>query len=155
MAATVEKLLLGSQTSLLTTGMDALANNGLAISAAFDNTIGQAGDGYTLCDVELVAGFHTSADNDASPTANTGIPVWFLQAADGSNYEDGGTGTTPAKLPDVVFPLRAATGLQRIVRRCALPWGPMKALAKNDGTGKALNNTGNTLKIRPVTREMV
>jgi hypothetical protein len=149
MAAVVEKFLLGSVTSLLTTGLNSLANNSLAISSAFDNTIGQTGDGYTLCDLELVVTFGTN------PTANTGVSIWFLQTQDGTNYEDGGTSTTPARAPDVVFPVAVSTSAQRLIARALLPWGLMKVLLKNDGTGQAFAASGNTLKIRPVTREAV
>lgn len=149
MAATVEKFLLGSQTSLLTTGLNSLANNGLAISSAFDNTIGAAGDGYALCDLELVVTY------GSAPTAGTGVSVWLVGSQDGTNYEDGDASITPARLPDAVFPLRAVTTAQRIIRRVALPWGLMKATLKNDGTGQAMAASGNTLKLRPVTREAV
>lgn len=149
MSALVEKFLLGSQTTLLTTELNSLANNALNISAAFDNTIGATGDGYTLCDVELVVTYGTN------PTANTGVSVWFLQTQDGTNYEDGSTSITPARLPDVVFPVRATTSGQRIIRRVILPWGVFKALLKNDGTGQTMAASGNTLKVRPVTREGV
>lgn len=149
MAAVVEKFLLGSQTSLITTGFNSLANNSLAISPAFDNTIGQTGDGYTLCDLELVVTFGTN------PTANTGVSIWFLSTQDGTNYEDGGTSTTPARAPDCVIPVAVSTSAQRIIVRTLLPWGLLKALAKNDGTGQAFASSGNTLKIRPVTREAV
>lgn len=149
MAAIVAKLLLGSQTTLLSTGLNSLANNSLAISSAFDNTIGQAGDGYLLCDVELVVTYGTS------PTANTGCSIWFLTSQDGTNYEDGGTSTTPARMPDLVIPVLSSTSAQRIIRRGLLPYGLCKVLLKNDGTGQAMAASGNTLKIRPVTVEMV
>lgn len=150
MAAVVEKLLLGSQTSLLTTGLNSLANNSLAVSSAFDNTIGQTGDGYVLCDLELVVTFGTN------PTAGTGIAVWFLQTQDGTNYEDGDASTTPARAPDAVIPVRASTSAQRIiVKHVDMPPGLFKALLKNDGTGQAFAASGNTLKIRPYTREGV
>lgn len=147
--AVTEKYLLGSISTLLSTGLNSLANNSLAISSAFDNTQGQTGDGYTLCDVELVVTFGTA------PTANTGVSVWFLGAPDGTNYEDGDASTTPGRMPDAVFPLRAVTTAQRIVQRVALPAGLFKALAKNDGTGQSMAASGNTLKIRPVTRQGV
>lgn len=143
--STTEKYLLGTQTSLLTTGLNSLANNALAISGAFDNTVGQTGDGYTLCDLELVVTY------GSAPTANTGVTVWLLGSQDGTNYEDGDASTTPARLPDAVFPLRAVTTAQRIIRRVSLPHGLMKALLLNDGTGQAMAASGNTLKIRPVT----
>lgn len=148
--ATTEKYALGSIATLLSTGLNSLANNSLAVSAAYDNTQGGgSGDGYTLCDLELVVTFGTA------PTANTGVSVWFLAGPDGTNYEDGDSSTTPARLPDVVFPLRAVTTAQRINRRVWLPWGLPKALLKNDGTGQAMASSGNTLKIRPVTRQGV
>lgn len=146
---TTEKYLLGSQTTLLSTGLNSLANNSLAISSAFDNTQGQAGDGYTLCDLELVVTYGTA------PTANTAVAVWLLGSQDGTNYEDGDASTTPAKLPSVTFPLRAVTTAQRIIRRVWLPFGKFKALLKNDGTGQSMSASGNTLIIRPVARQGV
>ncbi len=149
MAATVEKLLLGSITSLATTALNSQSNNALVSCTVFDNTIGQTGDGYTFCDVELVVTFGTN------PTANTGFSLWFLSAPDGTNYEDGSSSVTPARIPDVVFPVRAVTTLQRINRRVYLPWGLITPLLKNDNTGQATASSANTLKIRPVTRESV
>jgi hypothetical protein len=147
--ATVLKQLLGSQTSLLTTGLNSLANNSAAQSSTFDNTVAAAGDGYLLCDVELVVTY------GVAPTANTGCSLWFLQTQDGTNFEDGSSSITPARLPDLVFPLRAVTTAQRIIRRSWLPQGAFQALLKNDGAGQAMAATGNTLKIRPVTIEGV
>jgi hypothetical protein len=148
--AVVEKYLLGAQATLLSTELNALANNSTAIGSAYNNTIGGGGgDGYELCDVELVVTY------GVAPTANTGVAVWFLSTQDGTNYEDGDGSTTPARLPDAVFPLRAVTTAQRVIRRVPLPFGNFKALAKNDGTGQAMGATGNTLKIRPATPEGV
>jgi hypothetical protein len=135
----------GTQTTLLTTEMNALVSNGLALGAAFNNLQGQTGGGYTLCDVELVVTYGTA------PTANTGVSLWFLGTQDGTNYEDGDTAITPGRIPDVIFPVRAVTTAQRILRRVFLPWGVFKSLVKNDGTGQAMAATGNTLKVRPVT----
>ena len=147
--ADVKQLLL-SQTSVITTGLNALANNSLAISSAFDNTIGATGDGSLLCDIELVVTYGTAA------TANTGCSVWFLQSQDGTNYEDGGTGTTPKRTPDVVLAVDTVTTGQRLIRKSIpLPPGLFKVLLKNDGTGQAMAATGNTLKIRPYTARIV
>lgn len=147
--ATTEKFLLGSQTTLLDTGLNTLTNNSLAISSAYNNTQGQTGDGYTLCDLELVVTYGTA------PGAGTGVSVWLLTSQDGTNYEDGDASTTPSRPPDVVFPLRAVTTAQRIIRRAFMPWGLCKALLKNDGTGVSMAASGNTLKIRPVTTQGV
>lgn len=149
----VEKNLLGSVTTLITTG-GTVANNTLAIGSAFNNTVGQTGDGYTLCDLEFVGAY------SVAPTANSGLTFWFLMSQDGTNYEDGdgasggGGDVVPARAPDVVFPLRAVTTSQRIIRQARLPWGLWKPLLRNDATGQTLG-TGATVKIRPVTPEGV
>jgi len=87
--ATTEKYLLGSQSNLLTTELNSLANNGTAIGSAYDNTVGQTGDGYALCDLEIVCTY------GSAPTANTGVSFWFIGTQDGTNYEDGDGSTTP------------------------------------------------------------
>lgn len=141
-----DRWVLGSQATALDTGLNSLANNGLAVSAAFNNTVGQAGDGYNWCDLELVVTY------GVAPTANTGVSVWLLQSQDGTNYEDGDASVTPARAPDAVFPLRSVTTAQRIVvGRVPLPPGLIKVLTKNDGTGQAMAASGNTVKLRPST----
>lgn len=142
-----EKYIVGAIATLLSTELNSLANNSLAIGAAYNNVqAGGGGDGYTLCDLELVVTFGTA------PTANTGVSLWLLAAPDGTNYEDGVDGTTtPARTPDVVFPIRVITTTQRITRRVWLPWGIVRPLAKNDGSGVAMVMTGNTIRIRPVS----
>ena len=147
--ATTAKYLLGSQTTLATTALNSLANNALVACTVFDNTVGQTGDGYTLCDVELVCTFGTN------PTANTGVALWFLTTQDGTNYEDGSASLTPGRMPDCVFPVTVSTNAQRIIRRVLLPWGKLTPLLKNDGTGQAFAASANTLKIRPVAEQMV
>jgi hypothetical protein len=147
--ATTEKYLLGSQSTLLSTELNSLANNALALGSAFDNTAGQAGDGNTLCDVELVVTYGTA------PGVSTAVALWLLGTQDGTNYEDGGSSVTPGRLPDQTFPLLAVTTAQRVVRRMWLPWGKFKPLIKNDGTGVAMAASGNTLKVRPVARQGV
>lgn len=145
-----EKYLLGSTTTVLSTGLNSLANNGNAISSAYNNIVaGGAGDGYTLCDVELLVTY------GSAPTASTAVALWFIGSADGTNYEDGDASITPARIPDAIFPLRAVTTAQRIIRRLFLPWGLFKVLIKNDGTGQAMAASGNTVVIRPVTSQSV
>jgi hypothetical protein len=147
---TTEEYVLGSQTTILSTELNSLANNGTALTnSAFDNTQGQICNGYTLCDLELYATYGTA------PTANTGVSLWFLQTQDGTNYEDGSNSVTPARLPDCVFPLRAGTTAQRIIRRVFLAWDKFTPLVQNNGTGQAMASSGNTVKIRPVTRQAV
>lgn len=148
--ATTLKWLLGSVTSLITTGLNSLTNNSIVTPVNYDNTVGGTGDGYTQCDLELVVTFGTN------PTASTGFSLWFLESQDGTNYEDGdNTPTTPARAPDCVFPVRVVTTAQRIIRRVPMPWGKFSVLLKNDNTGQTTAASGNTLKMRPVTLEGV
>lgn len=142
------KYKIGSTTTLLDTGLNSLANNSLAVSAAYDNTQGQAGDGDSLADLELVATFGTA------PTAGA-VSVWFLGAIDDTNYEDGGASLTPARPADAVFYVRAVTTAQRQTQRVTLPPGKLKLLLKNDGTSQSFAASGNTLKLRPITTEAV
>jgi hypothetical protein len=143
----------GSPVSLLTTELNSLANNSNAVSATavLVNVAGGSNtDGYVRGKLEL-----NLAAPAGSFTANTGLSCWFLASADGTNYEDGGSSVTPARLPDVVFPVRAVSTAQRLNRRVRVPVGSHKVLLRNDGTGQALNASGNTLKILLNTDEMV
>lgn len=100
---------------------------------------------YTRADCEL-----NTAAWSTTVAANTAVVVWLVRQADGTNYEDGATGTDPARMPDIIFPLRAVSTAQRIViPGIELPRGLFKALLKNDGTGATLQGTPWTLKCTP------
>jgi len=133
----------GTATTALSTGLNSLANNALVASSAITLSTGEPG--YQRCEAELVVTYGTA------PTANTACVVWLLREIDGTNYEDGSSTVTPARNPDLVFPLRAVTTAQRIVVTGDLPPGSFVALLRNDGTGQATAASGNTLKLRPVT----
>lgn len=156
MAAVVEKLLLGSakQTLLTGTNLNALANNALFLGSAFNNTIGQTGDGYVLIRLTLTYKFQVA------PTANTSLSFWFIKSDDGAggNYEEGAAGTTPTRPPDVTFgPLTADTNAHNMQLDVECPVGLWKPLLKNDGTGQTLtaNNIDNVLYGMLITRESV
>lgn len=140
--STTTTQLRGTTQNALTTELNSLANNALAISAA---VITVTSGGYLSVEVEGVFTF------GVAPTANTGLSVWFLREIDGTNYEDGSASITPARAPDLVIPVRAVTTAQRVSIPLSLPPGNFFALLKNDGTGQALAASGNTLKIRPTT----
>ena len=100
---------------------------------------------YTRADCELNTGAWSG-----TVAANTAVVVWLIRQADGPNFEDGATGTDPARIPDMVFPLRAVSTAQRIViPNLELPRGVFKALLKNDGTGVTLQGAPWTLKCTP------
>lgn len=131
----------GTNTNVLTTELNSLANN----SNALGSTITLSNTGFRFGELELLVTF------GVAPTANTAITVWLLREVDGTNFEDGGASVTPTRLPDAVFPLRAVTTAQRIIVPVDLPPGNFKALLRNDGTGQAMAASGNTLRVRPLT----
>ena len=141
--ATTETVLAGTLDPVFATGgTTALANNALAVTGAYTPTTAN----YLAAEVEFTGAFATA------PTASTGLSVWFLRAPDGTNYEDGGTATTPTRGPDLVLPFAAITTAQRCTRLAVvLPPGAIKVLVKNDGSGQSLS-AGWGLKLRPLTR---
>jgi hypothetical protein len=144
--ATTQKWVRGTADTILTTELNSLANNSNVVKST---AIAPTSTSYTMVEVELVVTF------GSTPTANTGISVWFLREIDGTNYEDGSSTVTPTRNPDVVFGIRATTNAQRMIKTCVLPPGNFKPLVRNDGTGQAMAASGNTIKIRPVTLQSV
>jgi hypothetical protein len=130
----------GSIATLISTGLNSLANNSLVAGSAYSGS-----GNYLMAEIELVVTFGTS------PTANTGASIWFLRSIDGTNTEDGSSSVTPSRAPDLVIPFEVTTSAQRIIRRCIIPPGTFTPLLKNDGSGQAFAASGNTLKILPVS----
>lgn len=149
--STTEKYAVGTIATLMSTELNSLADSTNALaSAAYNNTQGGGGgDGYAEGLLELVVTFGTS------PATTGAVSVWFLAQPDGTNYEDGGSSVTPARVPDLQFPLRAVTTGQRITRRTLLPPGNFKPLVRNDSTGQSFAGSGNTLKVLPFTPQGV
>lgn len=133
----------GTATTVLTTGLDSMANNANVLSSSVTLTSGE--DGYRFCEIELVATF------SVAPTANTAFNVWLLREVDGSNWEDGGTSVTPTRIPDAILTVRAVNTAQRLIAVADMPPGTFKVLIRNNATGQALASSGNTLKVRPAT----
>ena len=156
--ATVEKQLLGSVVSLMTTELNSLASSTTAgaissvggTSGVFNNTVGGGTfDGYVKGQMELSIGSPAG-----TLTANTAANVWFLQNVDGTNYEDGSASVIPTRAPDVVFPVRAVSTAQRIIRQCILPPGNWFILIQQS-TGQTWAASANTLKLLNSTYEGV
>lgn len=156
--AIVEKYLLGSVATLMSTELNSLASSATAgaissvggTSGLFNNTAGGGGfDGYTLAIFEL---------NLAAPagtlTAGTAALVWFLATVDGTNYEDGSASVIPARTPDLIIPVRPVSTAQRIARRGVLPPGNWYVVLSH-ATGQTWGASGNTLKVMPDTYEGV
>src|SRR5687768_8222639 len=95
----------GTIATVLSTGLDALASNGKAISAAIDN--GTALNMFD--DLELAVTFGTG------PTAGSVCELYLIPSIDGTNYTDGDASIDPPVTMLVgVFPLRAVTTAQRV-----------------------------------------
>jgi hypothetical protein len=147
---------LGTETILGTnTNLSALANNALFLSGDYNNVqAGGGGGGDVLCRLRAILTMAVAA------AANTGFSVWFLKSVDGgTTWERGGTGYTPLRLPDCVFPAPVDTTQTEITRDVLCPAGHFKVLIKNDGTGQALKtdttSAGSQLSIIPFTRQSV
>lgn len=135
----------GTIQTLLSTEMNSLANNSNAVHAT-SVTITSAT--FLRCELEVVVDFAVA------PVANTAMVLWLLREVDGTNFENGTSSITPLRVPDAFFPLRAVTGVQRIIVTAELPPGVVRPLIRNDVTGQALVSSGNTLKIRPLTESI-
>lgn len=140
----------GSISTLLSSGLNSLANGSRAISSAYDNTTNL--DLYG--DLELAIAYTTSA-----PTAGTKVAdVYLLPTVDGTNYAEGGTSLTPqALLLVATFESRnGATGAVEylIAPGIPLPSRSFKVLLVNT-SGKTLHATLNTLKITPYKLQIV
>lgn len=156
--STVLKGLLGSGLTIISTELNSLASGSSAISTVVHSTgvfSNVAGDtdlgGYPEAYAELILGAAGGAY-----TANTGIDVYFLTSLDGTNYEDGSTSVTPARNPDLTFPLRNSSTATRVKVLCFPPvCANIKCLVVNNGTGQALASSGNSVVIYPLTQEAV
>lgn len=138
------KNIAGTITTVLSTGLNSLANNSNVLSGAI--TLSSGEPGYRFGEWELYI-----ASSAAAMTANTAFVGWIIQAIDGTNDEDGGTSVTPARSPDLIFPVRAVSTAQRINWISDMPTGSFKVLLRNDGTNQTIASSGNTLKVRPRT----
>ena len=136
----------GNITTVLSTGLNSLANNSNVLSGSVTLSTGEPG--YRFGEWELYI-----ASSAAAMTANTAFSGWIIQALDGTNDEDGGTSVTPARAPDLIFPVRAVSTAQRITCQSDLPTGSFKVLLRNDGTNQTIASSGNTFKVRPKTEQ--
>lgn len=139
MPQTVNYIQSGALTVLVSGEIDSLANNSLRLAGVDYNNA----SGYPMAEVEFTGGA------PASYTASTGISVWFLRGLTSGTYEDGASGFTPARAPNVVFPL--VSGAQRVARQCQIPPQTFRVLVKNDGTGVSLASSGNLVRLLPLS----
>ena len=158
--ATTQEYALGSVVTLMTTELNTLASSATLAAGAistqggtsglFNNTAGGGGlGGYTLGRFELELAAPAGA-----LTAGTAAYIWFLSQVDGTNYEDGSNSIIPARRPDLIIPVRAVSITQRNAVVGYLPPGNWYVLLAQN-TGQNWGGTNNTLKVMPLTNQMV
>lgn len=83
------------------------------------------------------------------------LSVYWITAADNTNYEDGSASVTPARAADLVIPVRAITNTsQRVtMKNVPIPGGNFKVLLINQLSTK-LDTTSNILSFRPVNDQI-
>jgi len=144
MAVVLKQLEQGAAVTLMSTELNALANNAGVTSSvggtagAFSNVVGTANmDANPRGKIEFKMGGTVTV-----LTAGGSIKVWFLKSVTG--YE---SGTPPIRNPDVVIPLDALTVAQTVTRECLIPVGSFKVYAQNSATGQAMPATLNVLSV--------
>lgn len=160
MATVVNTWDLGAAVTLLSTEMNSLASSaGLtagAISSVggtsglFNNVLAGGGlGGFTQGLFQLHLG-----TPGGTLTAGTAAYVWFLNTIDGTNFDDGSASVIPARSPDLIIPVRAASGAQYAGSILApLPPNSWYLLVAQN-TGQTWAATLNTLKVIPVTNQI-
>jgi hypothetical protein len=126
-----------SVTTLLSTGLNSLANAARVVSSDVDNATGL----YLYADFEC---------NFASAAFAAGayVSLYLLESIDGTNYEDGSSSVTPtAQCLIANIPFRNATAAQiHTVRGIVLPPTHFEIELINN-CGVTLASSGNTLKM--------
>ena len=127
----------GSWTTALSTGLDGLANDGLAISSAIDNSTNKD----LFIDIEVYL-----ASVDLTSSTNPSIRIWLIARTDGTNFEDGGASVEPIRAPDAIIPLRDVNAAQRVFARMAMATPDQFKILVQNKAGAALAASGNTVK---------
>jgi hypothetical protein len=134
----------GTTATIIDTGLNSLANNSLAASAAQDNSA----DLDLYADLEIVvSGFGASINQGTAY-----LEIYLCPSVDGSNYPDGhDASVTPAGSALIGMAVKATANgsgaLRNVITGIPLPPRQFKVVVKNT-SGQALAGSGNTVKIR-------
>jgi len=137
----------GSLVTYLSTELNSLANDANKLGSAIDFA---SANRKMYMDVEVYL-----ASIDLSDQTNPAIHIWLLPRTDGTNFEDGSDSVTPARAPDKVVPLREVNGAQRVFARFLMTTPDQGKLLIKNKTGVALASSGNTVKYRLYSQEIV
>lgn len=123
---------------VITTGLNSLANNAAALSAAQSNDAADEGDLYA--DLELAVTFGTA------PTENALVEVYIVRTVDGTNHETDSAEGRPKNGYVGGFVVDNVTTAQRLILPFVLlPPRDFKILLINK-SGQAFPASGSTLK---------
>jgi hypothetical protein len=140
----VIKWILGTLSTVFTTGLNSLANGAGVVSAALSQA---ALDTYA--DFELVC------THAVAPVVDTTWALYAVRQLDGTNYEDATAARPPANGFLGTFVLDAVTTQQRkVLPGVLLPPYDYKLLLINN-SGQAAAATGNTLKMETYNMQVV
>jgi len=136
-----------SLVTYLSSELNSLANDANKVGSAIDFS---AANRKMYVDVEIYL-----ATVDLSAQTNPAIYVWLLARTDGNNFEDGSDSVTPARAPDKIVPLREVNDAQRVFARFLMTTPDQGKLLIKNKTGVALASSGNTVKYRLYSQEIV
>jgi len=137
----------GSLVTYLSTELNSLANDANKLGSAIDFA---SANRKMYMDIEVYL-----ASIDLSGQTNPAIYVWLLARTDGTNFEDGSDSVTPARSPDKIVALREVNGAQRVFARFLMTTPDQGKLLIKNKTGVALASSGNTVKYRLYSQEIV
>ncbi len=135
----------------LTTAVEAIASASLNTladgSGVLGADLGVQDDLYVRLELYL-------ASVDLSSQSNPAAYLYYIKSDDdGTTFEDGAAAVEPARMPDVIFPLREVNATQRVMIDAHFPAENFKVLIINH-CGAAWAGSGNTLYFSPFTREL-
>jgi len=136
-----------SPVTYLSSELNSLGNNSNKVGSAIDFA---STNRKMYMDVEIYLN-----TVDLSAQTNPAIHIWLLARTDGSNFEDGSDSITPARAPDKIVPLREVNAAQRVFARFLLTTPDQGKILIKNKTGTSLASSGNTVKYRLYSQEIV
>jgi hypothetical protein len=147
----VEKWKEGTTQTLLSTELNSLGQNALALSGAVDNSAVPGNSAWPWMDLELTWAMATAAMTTGA------VSIWFIRSVEADVFEDGSSSITPGRPPDATFfPRFSTAAVQKQIQTVVCPRGQWKLLLKHETTQVvSWAATGNQVRIIPFTREMI